>query len=832
MKKILFLFLSVTVILACNSRKYKKQSTTVGLKGFYSYYNTLFNSKEALQTELDNRSKAHKDNFYSPYIRLLTTEDQSLGAGIGSAPGSVFSDINTGAAGPGDPGRGRDRSSGNTKGASIPQISEAKALKAISKYSVLKEGVEKNKKLFDASILLTQARLLQEKPLEALDALNYVFVHMKKNKKLPLARIYQGYAYYKLGDFYKAEEIFGDLKQQKIKKKYTKLLSVYYSEMLVDEGKSDEAVAELSDAFKLNKNRALRSRIAYLRGQILAGQGKMAEARESFSTAYKYAGDFEFEVKSQIEMAKTFGKDDRYEDAIRYIQGISKKGTYMSRKNEFYYAMGLIAQKAGKNDEAQEFFRKSIKEKVSDPQIRGFAYQEIADDYFARNDYIPAGAYYDSALAVMTYEPAKKGLISLTQNIKKVTQNFYLIKKNDSILRLVNMPEAERQTFFTQYIAKLKAKEAQEEAEKRKEERSKGFDNGDYDANSVFASNAGGFQDFSSGKEKGGFYFANKNTVDKGAANFRMVWGSRLLNDNWRYSARVSSINEEKDKAMGITSVQNPRRFEVDYYTEQLPTTPKDIEALKKDRDTASLGLGRMYENFFSKTDLATKTLYDLVDNKPDEEVKIQALYQIFAMNYEKNPQAAERAKDMILRDFPYTSYAEFVRNPKSSNFSVSSEEVEKAYQEAFNLYTNEKYTESTDLIEKAVASFPKDVLVPKFELLKAFNTGKTAGKEIMILQLEQIALNYPKTQEGQKAAEMLKYLKSDLKVEMTDDTGNKVNSSRPASKPGQEESGQPAMPRDPGIGRPPQDDEDLMKEERHSGREVRREEKAVSPEK
>ena len=75
MKKILFLVLSVTTIVACTSRTYKKKSTTVGLKGFYSYYNTLFNSKEALQTELDNRNKTHKDNFYSPYIRLRPEDD-------------------------------------------------------------------------------------------------------------------------------------------------------------------------------------------------------------------------------------------------------------------------------------------------------------------------------------------------------------------------------------------------------------------------------------------------------------------------------------------------------------------------------------------------------------------------------------------------------------------------------------------------------------------------------------------------------------------------------------------------------------------------------------
>ena len=158
----------------------------------------------------------------------------------------------------------------------------------------------------------------------------------------------------------------------------------------------------------------------------------------------------------------------------------------------------------------------------------------------------------------------------------------------------------------------------------------------------------------------------------------------------------------------------------------------------------------------------------------------------------------AERAKSLILKEFPYTSYAEFVRNPKSNTFSASSDEVEKTYQDAFNLYTEGKYTESSERIDQALTAFPKDALVPKFELLKAFNTGKTAGKEIMILQLEQIALNYPKTHEGQKAAEMLRYLKSDLKVEMTDDTGNKVENRKTEPNAQGFEQEQPGMPQDP----------------------------------
>lgn len=659
----------------------------------------------------------------------------------------------------------------------------------------MKGGEEKNRKIFDANLLLAQARIYRNKPLEALDGLNYVFANMRNDKRIPLARIYQGLAYSKMGDYYRAEEVFTDVKKDdKLKKDYKKLLSIYYSEMLLQAGKKEAAVDELEEAYALNKNRKMRSRIAFLRGQILANLDRNEEARESFVTAYKNANDFEFEVKSQIEIAKTFnGKDDDYEGAKEYLEKISKKGTYGSRKNEFYYALGLMANKAGKKEEAKEYFSKSLKEKMSDPQIRGLNYYEIGKGFFEESDYLSAGAYYDSALAVMTYEPSKVLLTEKSGNIKQVSANYYLIRKNDSILALTKMPESERIAYFNKYIEGIKAKEAREELERKKAERNKGFDTGDYSANSIFAGNTGGFQDF--GNNKGGFYFANQSTVAKGESTFKQLWGNRALSDNWRTSARGNSIEDLKNEAMGIASAPDPRRLEPAFYIEKIPTASEDILALKKARDTASLGLGRMYEAYFSDTPLATKTLYDLVDAQPEEETKLLALYHIFAFNYEKNPAAAERAKQMILNDFPYTSYAEFVKNPRNNSFSKSSEEVEKAYAEAFELYSTEKYEESKALIESSLQKYPKDALVPKFALLNAFNTGKTAGKEIMILQLEQIALNYSRTLEGAKAEEMLRYLKSDLEIEATDESGNKINNQPPATPVPPADADSPPVP-------------------------------------
>lgn len=798
MKKNILFLLTLCIVASCATKTKKPEQRSKFMKGFSTYYNTLFNAKDALNNEFETRDKAHKDNFYAPYIPILTYEDQPLGSDLGQSAAFAensmkMAEVNRpsdnsnkrgGPPGmpPGMPGNSMSGGTGTAsgdmnqpeqKGASTLEIAEAKALKAINKYSVIKHGEEQNKQIFDAYMILAQARIYRGKSLDALDALNYVFTHMKDDKRIPLARIYQGLAYDQIKNYHKAHETFAKLKSEKISKEYEKLLSIYYSESLLDAGKKQEAVKELDDAFELNSNRKLKSRIAYLRGQVLESLNQNEKARESFMAAYKYANDFEFEVKSQIEIAKTFNGNGDYSGARKYLEDISKKGTYGSRKNEFYYALGLMANKAGKKEEAQEYFRKSLREKVSDGQVRGLAYYEIGKGYLDKNDYIGAGAYYDSALAVMTYEPSKILLADQSVYIKKISKNYYLIKKNDSILNLAKMSPEQKTDFFTKYIAKIKAKEEKEELERRRAERSKGFDTGDYNSTSIFANSSNTFEDF--GVASKGFYFGNTGTVSKGTQTFKQTWGERALIDNWRFSKKMATIEDMKNDALGTTAAPNPRRFEPAFYIEQIPTDMAKLDQLKKDRDTASLGLGVMYQNYFTNTPLATKTLYDLVDVKPEEKVMLQALYEIFAMNYEKNPQAAERARQILLRDYPYTSYAEFARNPKNSTFVKSSADVEGQYKQAYALYESEKFAESKDLIDKTIQEYPKDALVPKLYLLNAFNSGKSSGKEVMILQLEQIALNYGKTPEGEKAKEMLTYLKSDLSFQATDNKGNMI---------------------------------------------------------
>ena len=177
------------------------------------------------------------------------------------------------------------------------------------------------------------------------------------------------------------------------------------------------------------------------------------------------------------------------------------------------------------------------------------------------------------------------------------------------------------------------------------------------------------------------------------------------------------------------------------FYTEKNPKREKGNFSAEKRTETAQAwNWAECMKFYFQNTPLATKTLYDLVNNQPEKDIKLQALYLIFSMNHEKTPNQAERAKNIIIQEFPDTPYAIFCEKIlENTNFTESEEEVKKVYQEAYALYSEEKYKEAQGIVNQAVEKYPKDALIPKFELLNAFIIGRSESKEKMISSLQQI---------------------------------------------------------------------------------------------
>ena len=80
-----------------------------------------------------------------------------------------------------------------------------------------------------------------------------------------------------------------------------------------------------------------------------------------------------------------------------------------------------------------------------------------------------------------------------------------------------------------------------------------------------------------------------------------------------------------------------------------------------------------------------------------------------------------------------------------------------------FYEYKDNKFDAVIEKANLAITKYEGQAIVPKFELLKAYTIGKKEGIEAFQVALDFVATNYPNTEEGKKALEVLETIKSKI---------------------------------------------------------------------
>lgn len=739
-KKIIFL-VCLGLITACSTKKDTFKNRT--FHSATAWFNTLFNAEKEMDKKIDELEFNYKDN-YSEILpvdpRPEVVEEELPEEFIQNMAGNLR------------PGKGTSGSSSNQPPATGFDLVEKKALKAIEKHSMLIQGRERNKEMAHAYLVLGKARYNKGKGFEALEAFNYMQNRLPYHKKYtPEARLYSALANLQVGNDYEGQKILNNLyKDGGYKKKMTENISKYYAEFLIKNKKYEDAIDALDKTIEKTKSKKRKARYYFIEAQLYSLLGDQNNAGETYTKVYKLRPGFEMEVKSQLGIAANFDPEkNSYNSYKEHLLDVSKNGNYLSRKNEFYYAIGDIAVKANKIDDAKKYLKESFKGPESDPYVRGLAYERYADIEFDEGNYVYASAYYDSAVAIAPYQKDIDRITERSNSLNFLMQKYYLVKKNDSILKIANMTPGEREGFFGDYIAKLKIEDAKKQ--KQIEEESTVFQT---------QQKGGGFG--SSFEGGGTFYFYNTNAKSQGQNDFKRIWGNIRLGDSWRVSAGGSMSLEEKEaELLGQTGTQDPRRYELDFYLEQIPTSQSELNKLKIQRDTAELSLGIGYFDLFKNDKTATKALEHLISTPPKEQTtEAQAYYQLYRINDKAGNEAKrEEYKNLILSKYPNSIYAQFILNPEVNYITPTTEEALSYYEETYFLYKDEQFDEVKSRTQTAIEKYPTEIIIAKFALLNALAIGKTESRENFINALELITVAYQNTEEADKAQEILDLL-------------------------------------------------------------------------
>ena len=736
-------------LVACSTKKdtfLARKSHALSTK-----YNILYNGQIGLDKGVNGIKANSKDNFWKrlPIERMQMEEEISP--------------------------------DGKPKNADF-ELAETKATKAIQKHSMNIGGREKNSQIDEAYLLLGKSRYYDQRFVPALDAFNYILYKYPNSSRIYEAKIWREKTNMRLGnDALVVKNMTKMLKEKELKKQVFADANALLSEAFLNLEEKDSALVKLKIAERYTKVKAERARYRFILGQLYEELGKKDSAIYSYQSVIDMnrKSERKYVIQAYAKKAQLF--DYKTGDTTTFLKTYNK--LIADRENRpfldvIYREKAVFYDKNDKQKEALNFYNTSLKKATTDQYLIASNYRDLGNMYFKNADYPVAAKYYDSTLVKLDVKTREFIRIQKTRkDLDEVIQLEAIAKTNDSILNVVALSETDRVLYFENYIDKLKkddeAKRILEEKLKEKQE------NIERNTKTALIDPASPNQeagkpirksplapptiDVSSSQQAASvFYFYNTTTIAFGKLEFKKTWGDRSSRGNWRLSANKTdftvndSINGNKATSEDKLAIDKPvETYTTDYYLKQLPTKQTAIDSIAKERNFAYYQLGVIYKEKFKEYELASTKLEQLLKNNPEEKLILPTLYNLYKIYQITDVAKAETIKNKISSQFPDSRYAQIINNT-NSNVASDNESPEKVYNKWYKLYQEEQYAVVLAKIDDLINQFSGDEIVSKFELLKATTLGKLRGLLAYKKALQELADNYPNSEEGKKAVEIL----------------------------------------------------------------------------
>ncbi len=697
-------------------------------------YNILYHGGVALDKGIIDLKTSYKDNFWEilPIERMQVDKNAFL-------PGQSSANPNF-------------------------ERAETKAIKAIQKHSMNIGGTEKNPQIDEAHLILGKARYYDQRFVPALEAFNYILYKYPNSDKIYEAKIWREKTNIRMeNDALAVNNLRRLLKEIKFKDQIFADANAILSQAFLNLDEKDSAVAKLKLAKDFTKSKEEKARYNFILGQLYEKLEYKDSAFASYQTVInmKRKAPKQYVIHAHARQAQQF--DFEKGDTVAFLKKFNK--LLVDRENRPFldvlnHQMALFYDKKNNSDAAKKYYNASLKSKSQDLYLTASNYRNLAAIYFNKAKYVTAGKYYDSTLTQLNSRSREfKAIEKKRGNLVDVIKYEAIATRNDSIIKVFGMPEAEKISYYEDHISNLKKEEEKtrllldKKANKMESQGEIG------DANSVkspFKSPV------NTPSTQSNFYFYNPTTVAYGKNEFKKRWGDRALQENWRFSS-IKTTNKEIDENLAVENIEEKddkleinEKYLVDFYTKQLPKSQSEIDSIARERNFAYYQLGSIYKEKFKEYKLAVNKYERLLENKPEERLVLPSLYNLYKIYQILGHNAKElEMKNKIIEQFPDSRYAQIISNTNPTE-ALLKDTPEASYNKCYKLFQDGEYRIVLTEVEAAIDQFSGEEIIPKFELLKAITTGKLKGLEEFKKGLNFVALNYPNDDEGRKAEQIL----------------------------------------------------------------------------
>jgi len=556
--------------------------------------------------------------------------------------------------------------------------------------------------------------------------------------------------------------------------KFSKKLKVEYeitfATLYIKQDQFAKAATHLETAIELTRNRQTKARYMFILGQLLQKAGSNEKAQSYYAKVAKSSAPYEMRFYAKINKAlsSTDGSEGLRKELAKMLRD-SKNEEY---KDQIYYVLADLDIKDNDMASAKSNLTKSALYSFSNDRQKGMSYLKLADISFDEKNYIPAQKYYDSCITVLpkSYENYE-AIAAKAIGLQELVINYEIVQRQDSLLMIVAMSEKDREKFLESTLKQIKANEKRQKAEAEarllaQQER----------LNKATA-NAG------TGSK---WYFYNQKQKGNGVNDFRVLWGQRKLEDNWRRSNKESIIDFDEDNDTIVADIED-EGLTVDDLRQDLPLTQEAVDSSKIMILDALYNLGIIYKEQLKEIDESINYFSSVIDRKVEHPKVLPAEYQLYLLHKKRGATGkANRYKNLILKEYPDSDIAKLLLDPDYLKKKAKKEgQALDDYAIVLKNYRYRRYMMVLTDCNDVITHDTTNPYLNKYYLLKAFATSKLniGGVAAVEKPLRALVALSPESEEGIQAKLYLSVLDGGEKI-VKDDSVNKIEFKKTENAP------------------------------------------------
>jgi len=738
---------SLALILVAGCSAEKNTSLSRNYHGITSHYNIYFNGYESFIRGVEKCENAFVDD-YSKILSLFTYVDENIARQIApemdQAIQKTYKIITL---------------------HSITAKPEVETDEMTDEERAFYNQPEYNRWVDDSYLLMAKAQFYKHDYYIALNTLKLLISEALDEETRMEAYIWLARTNVELEEYKEAERILTFIADEKpLKKKMAVEYHATYAHYFLKKEEYERAIPHLTLAVDKVSRKENKQRYTFVLAQLHEETGDFGVASDLYKDVIRMNPPYEMTFNARINKAGSFdvtrGDSEEIKKDLKKLLRDKKNIDY---QDQIYYAYGKIAFKENNIEEAIDYYKKSAVSSISNTFQKGQSYLEIADIYFNQLDYQLAQAYYDSAVAFLQQDfPNLDQIRTKSQNLTELVKYINIVELEDSLQMVAGLSDQEKFSLIDRIIRELNEKERLEREEQTEQQ---------YNTMNYYENERRFRNDI---QREGKWYFYNPSALSFGRNEFRLKWGERRLEDNWR---RANKSTISFDAYPGNSNQQIPDSTENnqdasdlksrEYYLKGLPVNDSLLKISDTKITDALYNIGRIYRDDFNDFTRSIGTYENLNNRYPGNEYQLSSYYYLYELN-ENLPdrQRENHYKNLILSQYPESEYAKILTDPAYFDKLKAEEgKVVTLYEETYRIYLNKNYEEVIGRCDYADSVYAGDELVPKFRLLKALSIGRTRDIRAYKNALTELSEAFPNSEETETANEIIAFLERTLPV-------------------------------------------------------------------